>query len=73
MLKVNQPAVSKLEQRADVYVSSLRSYIEAVGGNLKIIAEFPEGEVTITNFSELEGMTPQAELESAPAETHNAT
>ena len=32
MLKVNQPAVSKLEQRADVYVSSLRSYIEAVGG-----------------------------------------
>ena len=32
-LKVNQPAVSKLEQRADVYVSSLRSYIEAVGGD----------------------------------------
>ena len=56
ILKVNQPAVSKLEQRADVYVSSLRSYIEAVGGNLKIIAEFPEGEVTITNFSDLEGM-----------------
>ena len=73
MLKVNQPAVSKLEQRADVYVSSLRSYIEAVGGNLKIVAEFPEGEVTITNFSDLEGMTPQAELELAPAETHNAT
>ena len=45
-LKVNQPAVSKLEQRADVYVSSLRSYIEAVGGRLKIVAEFPDlGEV----------------------------
>ena len=73
ILKVNQPAVSKLEQRADVYVSSLRSYIEAVGGNLKIVAEFPEGEVTITNFSDLEGMPPQAELESTPAETHNAT
>ena len=29
MLKVNQPAISKLEQRADVYISSLRSYIEA--------------------------------------------
>ena len=52
-LKVNQPAVSKLEQRADVYVSSLRSYIEAVGGKLKIVAEFPEGEVAITNFSQL--------------------
>ena len=53
MLKVNQPAVSKLEQRADVYVSSLRSYIEAVGGKLKIVAEFPEGEVAITNFSDV--------------------
>ena len=53
MLKVNQPAVSKLEQRADVYVSSLRSYIEAVGGRLKIVAEFPEGDVAITNFSQL--------------------
>ena len=52
-LKVNQPAVAKLEQRADMYVSSLRSYVEAVGGRLKIIAEFPEGEVTITNFSRL--------------------
>ena len=50
-LKVNQPAVAKLEQRADIYVSSLRSYIEAVGGRLKIVAEFPEGEVAITNFS----------------------
>ena len=51
LLKVNQPAVSKLEQRADVYVSSLRSYIEAAGGKLKIVAEFSEGEVAITNFS----------------------
>ena len=53
MLKVNQPAVSKLEQRADVYVSSLRFYIEALGGKLKIVAEFPEGEVAITNFSDV--------------------
>ena len=53
MLEVNQPAVSKLEQRTDVYVSSLRSYIEAVGGKLKIVAEFPEGEVAITNFSDM--------------------
>ena len=50
LLKVNQPAVSKLEQRADVYVSSLRSYIDAVGGRLKMVAEFPEGDVFITNF-----------------------
>ena len=42
-LKVNQPAVAKLEQRADIYVSSLCSYIEAVGGRLKIVAECPRG------------------------------
>ena len=53
LLKVNQPAVSKLEQRADAYVSSLRSYIEAVGGKLKIVAEVPEGDVAITNFSDV--------------------
>ena len=52
-LDVNQPAISKIEQRSDVFISSLRSYIEAAGGKLKIIAEFPEGEVTITNFSEV--------------------
>ena len=58
MLKVNQPAVSKLEQRADVYVSSLRSYIEAVGGRLKIIAEFPEGEaLTLLEFHLEHGVT----------------
>ena len=59
-LKVNQPAIAKLERRADVYVSSLRSYIEAVGGRLKIVAEFPDGEVTITNFSHV------GEVEEAP-------
>jgi hypothetical protein len=52
-MKVNQPAVAKMERRADMYVSSLRSYIEAVGGRLKIVAEFPEGEVAITNFSQV--------------------
>ena len=52
-LKVNQFAVSKLEQRADVYVCSLRSYIEAVEGRLKIVAEFLKGAATITIFSDL--------------------
>jgi len=51
ILKVNQPTVSKLEQQVDMYVSSLRSYVEEVGGQLKIVAEFPEGEIAITNFS----------------------
>ena len=61
-LSVNQPAVSKLEQRTDVYISSLRSYIEAVGGKLKITAEFPEGEIAITNFSDV--TTPDSDTHS---------
>ena len=52
-LQVNQPAIAKIERRTDMYVSNLRSYIEAMGGRLKIVAEFPEGEVAITNFSAL--------------------
>ena len=34
-----------------MYVSNLRAYIEAMGGRLNIIAEFPQGSVVITNFS----------------------
>jgi DNA-binding transcriptional regulator YiaG len=52
-LHVGQPAVAKMEQRADMYVSNLRRYVEALGGKLEITARFPDAAVTITNFSEL--------------------
>lgn len=52
-LNVGQPAVAKLERRADMYVSNLRRYIEALGGSLEITARFPEGSVSITNFGDL--------------------
>lgn len=54
LLKVGQPAVAKLEQRTDMYVSNLRRYIEGLGGSLEITARFREGIVKISNFSELE-------------------
>lgn len=53
VLKVQQPAIAKLEHRADMYVSNLRRYIEALGGTLEITARFPDGEVTITNFRDV--------------------
>ncbi len=40
-LGITQDSVSRLEQRADVMISTLRDYIEAMGGSLSIIAEFP--------------------------------
>ena len=49
-LKINQGAVSMMEKRADMYVSTLRNYIEAMGGELKITAEFPEGAIQIEQF-----------------------
>jgi predicted transcriptional regulator len=52
-LQVGQPAVAKMEQRADMYVSNLRRYVEALGGKLEITARFPDASVTITNFGEL--------------------
>jgi len=53
VLNVNQGSVSKLEKRADMYVSTLRSYIQAMGGELQIKAIFPDGEVQIDQFHEL--------------------
>jgi transcriptional regulator with XRE-family HTH domain len=53
-LNLAQPAVSKLERRTDMYVSTLRKYIEAMGGELEIVAHFPEGTVRINQFEDLE-------------------
>jgi transcriptional regulator with XRE-family HTH domain len=53
-MRVGQPAVAKLEKRADMYVSNLRRYIEALGGSLEITARFSDGAVQITNFSDLD-------------------
>ena len=51
-LAVGQPAVAKLEQRADMHVSSLRRYIEALGGSLEITARFPDATVVISDVGE---------------------
>jgi Helix-turn-helix domain len=59
ILKVGQPAVAKLEKRADMYVSNLRRYIEGLGGSLEITARFQDGVVSITNFGELESRKAQ--------------
>jgi transcriptional regulator with XRE-family HTH domain len=50
-LGVEQSAVSKMERRADVYVSNLRKYLRALGGTLEIIARFPgQPPVRVTQF-----------------------
>jgi len=53
-LNVNQAAVSKLERRADMYVSTLREFVRAMGGELEITARFPEGAVRINQFEDVD-------------------
>jgi hypothetical protein len=43
-------AVSKLERRTDMYVSTLQDFVKAMGGELEIIARFTEGTVEISQF-----------------------
>jgi DNA-binding transcriptional regulator YiaG len=53
-LGASQPEVSKMESRADMYVSTVRRYIEAMGGELDIVARFPDGSIRINQFHDLE-------------------
>ena len=64
-LEVNQGAVSRMEKRTDMYVSTLRNFIQAMGGRLQVKAIFPEGEVEIDQFGNL--AEPRQETETARA------
>jgi transcriptional regulator with XRE-family HTH domain len=52
VLRVDQGSISKLERRTDMYIGTLRRYIEAMGGSLQIRAVFPDGEVQIKQFED---------------------
>jgi hypothetical protein len=41
LLGVEQDSVSRMERRADMLLSTMTSYVEAMGGRLRLIAEFP--------------------------------
>jgi transcriptional regulator with XRE-family HTH domain len=43
-LRISQPSVSKIEKQTDMYLSTLRNYVEAVGGDLELIVRFPKQE-----------------------------
>lgn len=58
VLHVQQPSIAKIEKRTDMYLSTLRSHIEAMGGELDVIARFPDGSVKINNFTDLGAASP---------------
>jgi transcriptional regulator with XRE-family HTH domain len=61
VLHVRQSEVSKIERRTDMYLSTLASYVKAMGGTLELRAAFPDGDVV--RISQFESLT---EPEQAP-------
>ncbi len=43
-LRISQPSVSKIEKQTDMYLSTLRIYVEAGGGDLELVVCFPQQE-----------------------------
>jgi transcriptional regulator with XRE-family HTH domain len=68
ILGMNQGDLSKFERRTDAYLSTIRRYIEAMGGTLELIATFPDtGPVKIVHIGELDDSEENIEGERASA------
>jgi DNA-binding XRE family transcriptional regulator len=54
VLNIGQDSISRLEKRSDMMLSTMRSYIEAMGGSLELVARFPKrAPVIITSMKDL--------------------
>jgi transcriptional regulator with XRE-family HTH domain len=53
LLKMNQAAISKFEHQSDIYISTLRKILSAMGAELRIVARFPDVDVQIDQFDEI--------------------
>jgi transcriptional regulator with XRE-family HTH domain len=51
LMEVRQASISKLERQHDILVGTLNNYIRALGGELEIRAKFPDGVVTLSQFT----------------------
>lgn len=70
-LKMGQDGVSRVEQRTDMHLSTLRGYIEAMGGHLNLVAEFPDRPpVTIKEIGDLEAEPEAPRRRRTKAEAH---
>jgi transcriptional regulator with XRE-family HTH domain len=49
-MDIEQASVSKIERREDMYVSTLREYVKALGGELKLVASFPDAQIQVRPF-----------------------
>ena len=59
LLHMDQGSVLKLESRTDMLLSTLRSYVEAMGGELRLVAEFPDAVAEIGSLGEALDIRPK--------------
>ncbi len=52
LLNKKQAAISRLERRSDMHISTLRAFVKALGGKLEIIASFPDASYHIKQFEQ---------------------
>ena len=53
-LQIKQPSISRLEKQTDMYISTLKQYVEAAGGTLKLIVELPDQKaLSLTGLGDL--------------------
>jgi len=52
-LEMKQSAISRIEHQSDMFISTLRIILLAMGATLKIVASFPEGDIQINQFEDI--------------------
>jgi len=66
ILDISQDGVSRLEKRTDILISTLRKFVEAMGGTLSIVAEFPnKPRIVISGLTDIEDSVPVKQKEHA--------
>ena len=60
LLNVGQDSVSRIENRSDLLLSTLRSYVEAMGGSLKLVVEFPDSVAVLSSLGDPDGKESRA-------------
>ncbi len=59
-LRIGQEGVSKIEKRSDLLISTLRGYVQAMGGQLSLVAEFPDRKPVVLSGIAEEAPEPKA-------------
>jgi DNA-binding XRE family transcriptional regulator len=67
LLKIRQENVSRIEKRTDLLLSTLRDYVQSMGGDLRLVVEFPDSSpIVLSGLGELEKENGKAEKSSTP-------